>query len=272
MNDDHGKRGQWVTSAGRSAPELHTLYFPCNRPGTGCSELCHSKLSCTCGCPVPLKTSAVNDSCRNCVAEELPPRTAKIKEGLLLKNAADIGVYMPAMGLGTGCQVGGCDPSQPRSMASLNMASTWFELGGSRIDSAISYGIEPGIGLAMQRSGIPRNQIFITSKTGPGGLCFPIGYNETLRQAEEILRSLSTPYVDLLLVHWPVNWDPWAPEGCPNGTGAPEVRSIPTTDPLCDTALASFSERACRLSTWRALLEVWNRGWARAVGVSNYNR
>ena len=70
------------------------------------------------------------------------------------------------------------------------------------------YGIEPGIGQAIKDSGVPREDVFIVSKTGPGGLAWPLGYNETISQAEEIVANYSTTYVDLLLVHWPVNYGP----------------------------------------------------------------
>ena len=55
------------------------------------------------------------------------------------------------------------------------MSVEWFKIGGRRIDAADSYGCEPGIGLAMKDSGLKREDIFIVSKTGPGGLCWPLG-------------------------------------------------------------------------------------------------
>ena len=39
-----------------------------------------------------------------------------------------------------------------------------------------------GIGLAVQRSGIGRKKVFLESKTGPGGLAWPLGYNDTITQ------------------------------------------------------------------------------------------
>ena len=49
---------------------------------------------------------------------------------------------------------------------------------------------------------------FSLTQTGPGGLPYPMGYNETLQQAKEICANYSTPYIDLLLIHWPVNYGP----------------------------------------------------------------
>jgi 2,5-diketo-D-gluconate reductase A len=182
--------------------------------------------------------------------------------GVVLKNAADTGMVFPATGLGTGCAIGGCNVAAPQPDASLNMSKQWLRIGGRRFDGADSYGIEPGIGLAIQQSGLQRSEVFIVSKTGPGGLAWPLGYNETIAQAEQIVANYSTGYVDLLLIHWPTNYGPCSYHG--------PTPSIPTTDPACDTSLRSYSATGCRLSTWRALVVVWKRGLAKAIGVSNF--
>ena len=57
---------------------------------------------------------------------------------VLLQNAADAGVRMPLVGMGTGCAIGGCDPAHPQPMASYNMSRQWLRLGGRRFDSADS--------------------------------------------------------------------------------------------------------------------------------------
>jgi diketogulonate reductase-like aldo/keto reductase len=46
---------------------------------------------------------------------------------------------------------------------------------------------------------------------------------------------------------------------------------VPSTDPLCRYPSATYDEKGCRLSTWRALLLVQSQGKAKAVGVSNFN-
>ena len=69
---------------------------------------------------------------------------------VLLKNAADSDVYMPVAGLGTGCNIGGCDGQHP--MNALNMSLSWFQLGGRRVDGADSYGIDGSIGLAVKQN------------------------------------------------------------------------------------------------------------------------
>ena len=181
-----------------------------------------------------------------------------------LRNAAAPGVLMPATGLGTGCKIGGCTWTTPGAdMRAYDMTKQWLGIGGRRIDDADSYGLGKGIGAALRDSGVARSEVFLVSKTGPGGLPYPLGFNETLEQGRQIAANYSTPFVDLLLVHWPTNYGPCSYHG--------PKPSIPTTDPLCDTSLASYSESGCRLSSWRAMLSLLDAGVARAVGVSNFN-
>eukprot|EP00040_Diaphanoeca_grandis_P036084 m.228953 g.228953 ORF g.228953 m.228953 type:complete len:350 (+) comp33548_c18_seq1:14-1063(+) len=182
---------------------------------------------------------------------------------IMLQNTANPGVMMPFAGLGTGCKIGGCTVHPGSNMLAYNMSLQWLAIGGRRFDGADSYGIEPGIGKAIKDSGVPREEIFILSKTGPGGLCWPLGYNETIQQAMEIVKNYSVASVDLMLVHWPTNYGP-----CPIHGPKP---SIPTTDPSCDSELKTYSEKECRLSSWRGMLKVWKMGLAKAVGVSNFN-
>jgi diketogulonate reductase-like aldo/keto reductase len=70
---------------------------------------------------------------------------------------------------------------------------------GRRIDTALCYQTEDQIGRAIKDSGVPRSEIFITSKvTSCNGSAQ--GYNETLIQQAQNLQLLQTTYVDLLLV------------------------------------------------------------------------
>ena len=71
-------------------------------------------------------------------------------------------------------------------------------MGGWRIDSADSYGNQKAIGKGIKESGVPREQVFITSKIGPSQA---LGYNDTLSQIKSIKAQLGVEYVDMLLVH-----------------------------------------------------------------------
>ena len=177
-----------------------------------------------------------------------------------LHNAAAPGMTMSARGLGTGGP--GCYNESSDQLASLNSSLSWLRLGGRRFDGAISYACDRGIGLAIKKSGVPRHEVFVTSKIGPGGVPFPLGFNETMAQAKRILSDISSDYVDLLLVHEPFSY--W-----PNPEAA---QRAPSTDPACNLSSPStYSERGCRLSTWRALVALWKAGVARSIGVSNWN-
>ena len=76
----------------------------------------------------------------------------------------------------------------------------WLSNGGRRIDTSLSYGDQVPIGIGIQRSQVPREDIFITSKVGPFDA---LGYQDSLDQFDAILSTLNTTYVDLLLIHWP---------------------------------------------------------------------
>ena len=109
-----------------------------------------------------------------------------------------------------------------------------LEVGYRHIDTAQMYGNEAEVGAALDASGIPREQIFLTTKVDNSN-------HEPERAAASIAQSLEdlrTDYVDLLLVHWPL----------PTLYGG-------------DVALP-----------WLALEEAFNTGGARAIGLSNYER
>jgi diketogulonate reductase-like aldo/keto reductase len=109
-----------------------------------------------------------------------------------------------------------------------------LELGYRHIDTAKIYGTEEGVGRAVRQSGILREEIFITTKLWNSDQ----GYDKALKAIEESLQKLNTPFVDLYLVHWPLTEE-------------------------------DHGENK-REETWRAMEEIYARGYARAIGVSNY--
>ena len=106
-----------------------------------------------------------------------------------------------------------------------------FDAGYRHVDTAAVYGNESGVGEAIRRSGLPREDLFITTKVWNTDH----GHDATLRACEASLARLGLDYVDLYLVHWP------AP-----GTG-------------------DF------VATWAAVLELQRQGRTRSVGVSNFH-
>lgn len=74
-----------------------------------------------------------------------------------------------------------------------------LETGYRSIDTAAGYRNEAGVGEAIRQSGIPREQLFVTTKLANKDQ----GYESTLRAFEESRRKLGLEYLDLYLIHWP---------------------------------------------------------------------
>jgi methylglyoxal/glyoxal reductase len=130
------------------------------------------------------------------------------------------GVEMPLLGLGI---------YAPGEKNEVRSAVGWaIEAGYRLIDTASIYQNEEEVGQGIKDSGVPRSDLFITSKVWNDEQ----GYDSTLRAYEASLNRLQTDYLDLYLVHWPV--------------------------------------QAHRKETWLALEKLYEEKRVRAVGVSNY--
>lgn len=103
------------------------------------------------------------------------------------------GVKMPGFGLGV-YKVEDGDTV-------IHAVSSALKNGYLHIDTATIYDNEKGVGQAVKDSGIPREEIFITSKVWNDDQ----GYESTLKAFEETLEKLGTDYLDLYLIHWPVS-------------------------------------------------------------------
>ena len=78
-----------------------------------------------------------------------------------------------------------------------------LELGYRHIDTAQAYGNEESVGRALRDSGIPRDEVYITTKFYPGR-------KDPVAELEQSLRRLGVDQVDLYLVHWPQRGPAWA--------------------------------------------------------------
>ena len=107
---------------------------------------------------------------------------------------------------------------------------TALEAGYRHVDTAAIYGNEEGVGEGLRAAGLPRNEVFVTTKVWNEEQ----GYDQALRATRESLRRLGLEQVDLLLIHWPSPW------------------------------------RGLYLDTWRALIQARADGLARSIGVSNF--
>ncbi|MFF4048161.1 aldo/keto reductase [Streptomyces chartreusis] len=131
------------------------------------------------------------------------------------------GVEMPQLGFGV-WQV----PDDEATRA----VGTALEAGYRSIDTAAIYGNEAGTGRAIAASGVPREDIFVTTKLWNGDQ----GYDSTLRAFDASLEKLGLEYVDLYLIHWPA----------------------PSRDKYVDT--------------YKAFEKLHADGRIRAIGVSNF--
>ncbi len=130
------------------------------------------------------------------------------------------GIEMPAMGLGVFKIPDGQDVE--------NAVVEAIDAGYRGIDTAAIYGNERGVGDAIKKTEFPRSKIFLSSKLWNADQ----GYKETLQAFDESLLKLGTDYLDLYLIHWPVE--------------------------------ALYKE------TWAAMEDIYNSGRVRAIGVSNF--
>lgn len=100
------------------------------------------------------------------------------------------GAEVPALGLGT-WQLEGDD--------CVEAVADALELGYRHLDTAQIYGNETDVGRGIARSGLPRDEIWLTTKVWMENAAF----DDVLRSTEASLRRLDVDFVDLLLLHWP---------------------------------------------------------------------
>lgn len=138
------------------------------------------------------------------------------------------GVAVPVLGLGTYKSLGD---------SALYAVSEALQLGYRHLDTAAYYGNEAEVGEGIRRSGVPREDVFVTTKVWNTHRA----YGQVLASCDESLRKLQIDYIDLLLIHWPAN-------------------------------ALSYGDRAPDLNRdmWRAFEDLYADGKVRAIGVSNF--
>ena len=114
--------------------------------------------------------------------------------------------------------------------AASEAVATAIQSGYRSVDTAAIYGNERGVGQGIARGGVPREEIFLTTKLWNADQ----GFDTTLRAFDESLKRLGTDYVDLYLIHWPT----------------------PARDRYVET--------------WKAFQRLREEGRARSIGVSNF--
>ena len=121
------------------------------------------------------------------------------------------GARMPMLGLGVW---------QIRNGPECVDAVRWaLELGYRHIDTAQAYGNEESVGQGLRESGVPRDEVFITTKFYPSR-------NDPVAEAERSLERLGVDRVDLYIIHWPRGGPTWAWPGMERARELGYARSI----------------------------------------------
>jgi 2,5-diketo-D-gluconate reductase A len=131
------------------------------------------------------------------------------------------GTEIPAIGFGT---------AGLRGEEAVAATTSALEAGYRLVDTAVNYENEEAVGEALRRSGIPRDELRVTSKI-PGR---HHGYDDAIASTRESLERLGLDHLDLHLIHWP----------------------NPSRDLYVDA--------------WRALVDLREQGLVRSIGVSNF--
>jgi len=121
------------------------------------------------------------------------------------------GNEIPLLGLGV-WQV----PNGPECVNAVRWA---LELGYRHIDTAQAYGNEESVGQALRESGVPRDEVFITTKFFPAR-------DDPAAEIEGSLRRLGVDRVDLYIIHWPQGGPTWAWPGMERARELGHARSI----------------------------------------------
>ncbi|KAF8913278.1 reductase AKOR2 [Mucidula mucida] len=154
------------------------------------------------------------------------------------------GAEMPLVAMGGGAGVGGAD-----RFAAREWLSTALKAGYRHFDTAAIYGTEASVGEAVRTSGIPRHEIFVTTK-------LPLnGFTRVKQSFEHSLKELGLEYIDLYLIHSPT------PVAYEDGNHFP-------TNPDGTTRLDNNIKINDVWADMEALLET---GKVKAIGVSNFS-
>lgn len=131
------------------------------------------------------------------------------------------GVKMPQLGLGMYLV--------PNDQAE-QIVTIALDNGYRLIDTAAAYYNEEGVGEAIRKSTIPREEVFVTSKLWNTNQ----GYDNAIKAFEISLNKLGFDYIDLYLIHWP------------------------------------YPQKGLIVETWKALEQLYKEGRVKAIGVSNF--
>lgn len=139
------------------------------------------------------------------------------------------GVKIPCLGFGTYLT--------PADQTKASVAEA-LKVGFRHVDTALAYGNEAPVGEAIRDSGIPREEIFLTTKHW----IVDRGYEKTIAAIDQSLMNLGMDYMDLYLIHWP----------------------------CVEKVSPNWAE--INADTWRGFETAYKAGKIRALGVSNFQK
>ena len=148
-----------------------------------------------------------------------------LTDGYTLTN----GMVIPCIGFGTW--------QTPNGDVAVAAVRSALEAGYRHIDTAQGYFNEESVGAAVRQSGVPRKDIFVTSKLSNT----EHGYDRTMAAFDGTLSRLGMDYLDLFLIHWP------------------------------NPAAFRSNWQETNAGSWKAMEELYAAGRIRAIGVSNFH-
>ncbi|KAG2339486.1 Aldo/keto reductase [Suillus weaverae] len=154
------------------------------------------------------------------------------------------GQTIPAIGLGTW-------QPEPNASEIARAVEHGLKVGYRHIDCAWFYGNEKEVGDGLRASGVPREEVFVTSKV------WGTYHRHVEESLDQTLANLRTTYLDLYLIHWPVALNP-------NGNH-PLMPMLPNGNIDIDE---SWDIR----DTWKAMEAMVKKGKVKAIGASNFSQ
>ena len=138
-------------------------------------------------------------------------------------------VKIPCLGLGTW--------QTPHGQTAIDAVIHAISVGYRHIDTAADYQNEQSVGIAVKQCGVPREEIFVTSKLQNAAH----GYDNTMDAFEQTMKNLDMEYLDLYQIHWP---------------NPPKFRD---------------RWQEANAGTWKAFEALYNANRIRAIGISNFH-
>lgn len=149
-----------------------------------------------------------------------------LQENYMLSN----GVQIPRLGLGTWFI---------EDNYAADAVKQAVLLGYRHFDTAQAYGNEAGVGAGIRNCGIPREEIFVTSKVAAEAK----SYEAAAKSIDESIKKMGLDYIDMMIIHSPQPWDSWRGDK------------------------KYYAENK---EVWKALEDAYKAGKLKAIGVSNF--